>query len=170
MEYIEGDTLGALARARAPQRASALPAPIALRVVARHAAPGCTPRTSSATTTASRSSLVHRDVSPQNMLVGVDGIARITDFGVARAASRLTATRVGQLKGKIAYMAPEQAPGVEDVDRARRRVLGGVVLWEVLAPQAPVQGRERGGDAVACDDRARAAVARRGASRAQGYQ
>ena len=55
--------------------------------------------------------LVHRDVSPQNILVGIDGTARITDFGVARAATRLSSTRAGQLKGKLAYMAPEQARG-----------------------------------------------------------
>ena len=77
--------------------------------------------------------LVHRDVSPQNVLVGLDGICRITDFGVARAASRLSATRVGQLKGKIAYMAPEQAMGKSDIDRRADVFAGGIVLWEVLA-------------------------------------
>ena len=76
---------------------------------------------------------MHRDVSPQNVLVGVDGIARITDFGVARAASRLTATRVGQLKGKIAYMAPEQAAGEESLDRRADVFAAGIVVWEELA-------------------------------------
>jgi serine/threonine-protein kinase len=67
------------------------------------------------------------------VLVGVDGLTRITDFGVARAATRLTATRVGQLKGKIAYMAPEQATGAVDVDRRADVFSSGIVLWEVLA-------------------------------------
>jgi serine/threonine protein kinase len=52
--------------------------------------------------------VVHRDVSPQNVLVGVDGIARVTDFGIAKAAARIARTAVGQLKGKAAYMSPEQ--------------------------------------------------------------
>jgi serine/threonine-protein kinase len=76
--------------------------------------------------------LVHRDVSPQNILVGVDGIARITDFGVARASSRLTSTRVGQLKGKLAYMAPEQAAG-DDLDRRADVFSAGILIWETLA-------------------------------------
>src|SRR5580704_13437939 len=52
--------------------------------------------------------IVHRDVSPQNLLVGVDGLARVIDFGVAKAAGRLQTTSDGAIKGKVAYMAPEQ--------------------------------------------------------------
>jgi eukaryotic-like serine/threonine-protein kinase len=75
--------------------------------------------------------IVHRDVSPQNILVGADGSARVLDFGVAKAAGRLQTTRDGQLKGKIAYMPPEQlsgAPVTKQVD-----IYGAsVVLWEAL--------------------------------------
>ncbi len=75
--------------------------------------------------------IVHRDVSPQNILVGADGSARVLDFGVAKAAGRLQTTRDGQLKGKIAYMPPEQlsgAPVTKQVD-----IYGtSVVLWEAL--------------------------------------
>jgi serine/threonine protein kinase len=131
MEYIEGDTLARLL-ARAAQRGQRLPVPIALRIAldmlsGLHAAHELRDDAGEAV------QLVHRDVSPQNVLVGVDGIARITDFGVARAASRLTATRVGQLKGKIAYMAPEQAAGDETLDRRADVFAAGIVIWEELA-------------------------------------
>ena len=75
--------------------------------------------------------LVHRDVSPQNILVGVDGVGRITDFGVARAAARITASRPGMIKGKPCYMAPEQARG-EALDRRADVFALGIILWEIL--------------------------------------
>ncbi|MCA9643726.1 MAG: serine/threonine protein kinase [Polyangiaceae bacterium] len=131
MEYIEGDTLARLL-ARAATTAGKIPADIAIRILldmlqGLHAAHELKDEKGQAT------ELVHRDVSPQNILVGMDGVSRITDFGVARAASRLSATRVGQLKGKIAYMAPEQAAGDTRVDRRADIFSAGIVLWEVLA-------------------------------------
>ncbi len=76
--------------------------------------------------------IVHRDVSPHNLLVGLDGFTRVTDFGIAKAAWRAQSTVDGQLKGKLAYMAPEQL-GRGSVDR-RADVFGAaVVLWELLA-------------------------------------
>lgn len=62
---------------------------------------------------------MHRDVSPQNALLGVDGSARITDSGVAKAESKISATRPGQLKGKLAFMAPEQLRNASSVDARR---------------------------------------------------
>ncbi len=76
--------------------------------------------------------IVHRDVSPQNILVGVDGVARVVDFGVAKAASRAQSTRDDQIKGKLAYMAPEQISR-KMVDRRADVYAAGVVLWEALA-------------------------------------
>ncbi len=75
--------------------------------------------------------LVHRDVSPQNVLVGIDGLARLADFGIARAAARLTHTEPGTLKGKLAYMAPESARG-EPSDRRADVFCAGIMLWECL--------------------------------------
>ena len=75
--------------------------------------------------------IIHRDISPQNVMVGADGIARVVDFGVAKAAGRLQETREGQLKGKIRYMAPEQLKRGE-LDRAADIYAASVVLWESL--------------------------------------
>jgi serine/threonine-protein kinase len=75
--------------------------------------------------------IVHRDVSPQNVIVDTDGHARVVDFGIAQAEGKLSMTREGEIKGKLAYMAPEQLRG-EEVDR-RADVYGvGVMLWELL--------------------------------------
>jgi serine/threonine-protein kinase len=131
MEYIEGDTLARLL-ARAASSGKKLPVSIALRI-AIDMLSGLNAAHDLHDDQNQPVNLVHRDVSPQNVLVGQDGIARITDFGVARAASRLTATRVGQLKGKIAYMAPEQAAGSEELDRRADVFSSGIVIWEALA-------------------------------------
>jgi serine/threonine-protein kinase len=86
--------------------------------------------------------IVHRDVSPQNVLVGVDGVPRVLDFGVAKAAGRLQTTREGQLKGKLAYMAPEQLQGT--VSRAADIYSASVVLWEALTGKRMFDGESEG--------------------------
>jgi serine/threonine protein kinase len=75
--------------------------------------------------------IVHRDVSPQNILVGVDGVPRVLDFGVAKAVGRLQTTREGQMKGKLAYMAPEQLHG-SLATRQTDVYAAAVVTWEAL--------------------------------------
>jgi len=75
--------------------------------------------------------IVHRDVSPQNVIVGVDGVARLIDFGIAKATGNATMTRDGQVKGKVAYMAPEQLRS-EPVDCRADIYAAAVVLWEML--------------------------------------
>jgi serine/threonine protein kinase len=76
--------------------------------------------------------IVHRDVSPQNILVGADGSSRVLDFGIAKATGRATqVTREGQLKGKFAYMAPEQITNVR-VTRQSDIFAASIVLWEAL--------------------------------------
>lgn len=76
--------------------------------------------------------LIHRDVSPHNLLVGTDGVGRLTDFGIAKSDERYTMTRPGQLKGKLSYMAPEQLAHEDALDRRVDVFAAGVVLWEAL--------------------------------------
>jgi serine/threonine protein kinase len=86
--------------------------------------------------------VVHRDVSPHNVLVGTDGVARVLDFGVAKAAGRVQTTREGQLKGKLAYMAPEQIRGA--VTRVTDVYAASVVLWEALTGTRLFRGDHEG--------------------------
>lgn len=76
--------------------------------------------------------LVHRDVSPQNVMISFEGSVKVIDFGIARALGRLGDTNSSSLKGKLGYMAPEQARG-EAVDRRADIFSLGVVLWECVA-------------------------------------
>ncbi|WP_394837045.1 serine/threonine protein kinase [Pendulispora rubella] len=88
-------------------------------------------------------SLVHRDVSPQNVLVGVDGVARVLDFGIAKATGRLRTTQHGELKGKLAYMAPEQLLG-EETTRQVDIYAASVCLWEALTGRRLFSGNNEG--------------------------
>ena len=87
--------------------------------------------------------IVHRDVSPQNVLVGIDGQSRVLDFGVAKAAGRLQTTRDGKLKGKLAYMSPEQLRG-KAIDRRTDVFAASTVLWEALSGRRLFRGDNEG--------------------------
>jgi serine/threonine-protein kinase len=88
--------------------------------------------------------IVHRDVSPQNILVGRDGVARVLDFGVAKAAARVHSTQGAKIKGKLRYMSPEQVGG-SGVDRRTDVFAAGVVLWESLAGRRLFDSKEGAG-------------------------
>lgn len=76
--------------------------------------------------------VVHRDVSPQNIVLTWDGQVKLVDFGIARATNRATQTQGQQLKGKFAYMAPEQAEGTMELDGRADVFAMGIVLWEMI--------------------------------------
>src|SRR5947207_1612886 len=78
--------------------------------------------------------IVHRDVSPSNIIVTYDGATKLLDFGVAKTAASTVKTRTGTLKGKISYMSPEQARGAA-IDRRSDIFSLGVVLWEMVTIQ-----------------------------------
>jgi serine/threonine-protein kinase len=137
MEYVEGTSLSRLLRTLA-KRGERLPIGVALRIFADtlaglHAAHELTGPDGEPL------HLIHRDISPHNILVGADGVARITDFGIARAESRLATTRTGSLKGKVMYMAPEQIRS-EPLDRRTDLYAAGAVLWEELTGERMVRG------------------------------
>jgi len=129
MEYVHGETLATLldlARARD----ELVPVPVAVTLLAGvlhglHAAH------EAVDDRGAELRLVHRDVSPQNVLVGQDGVPRVLDFGVAKAIGRLRTTPSGEIKGKLAYIAPEQLCGAE-VDRRADVYGASAVLWETL--------------------------------------
>jgi serine/threonine-protein kinase len=129
MEYVQGETLAHLTRL-AEDKGQTLPPRVACAIVVDlldglHAAHDAKDERGTPLT------IVHRDVSPQNVMVGRDGTARVLDFGVAKAASRVQTTREGQVKGKFAYMAPEQVMR-HHVDRRVDIFAASIVLWEAL--------------------------------------
>jgi eukaryotic-like serine/threonine-protein kinase len=129
MEYVEGGSLSSLVRA-ARRRGQRLPTNVSLRIVmdmlaglqATHDCRGSDGRSLG---------LVHCDVSPQNVLVGFDGNARITDFGIARALA-FAREDDGLIKGKMAYLAPEQLVAGATITQRVDLFSAGVVLWELL--------------------------------------
>lgn len=137
LDFVDGDTLSGLLRATL-KRGEQVPFPIAARILhdaltglhAAHELRGDDGRPLE---------LVHRDFSPQNILVGVDGIARLTDFGIAKALGNINATATGIVKGKVGYMSPEQARG-QDLDRRSDVWAAGVVAWELLAGKRLFRG------------------------------
>lgn len=127
MELVVGCALSALVREQRKNN-TRVPIPIAVEIAAQ-AAQGLDDAHEAVTPTGLHLGIVHRDVSPQNILVGVDGRARVTDFGIARAMLRRTSTQAGELKGKFAYFSPEQAHG-RTVDRRSDVFALGIVAWE----------------------------------------
>ncbi len=128
MERLDGASLASIDKAL--RRASAPMTPKEAIAIAMQLARGLH-HVHTATDDGEPLSVVHRDVSPHNVMITTDARAVLIDFGVARAASRLTRTRTGLLKGKAAYMAPEHVRG-EDTDARADQFAWGAVVWELL--------------------------------------
>jgi serine/threonine-protein kinase len=141
MEYVQGESLAKLLGTM-HKRGGSIPYKIVASIIAGvlyglHAAHEATDERGQPL------SIVHRDVSPQNVLVGVDGVARVLDFGVAKAAGRMQATREGEIKGKLAYMPPEQMKGAS-MDRRTDVYAAAVVFWEALTARRLFDGEHAG--------------------------
>ena len=137
MEYVHGESLSRLL-SNARKVGTPVPIPIVVTVLADvlhglHAAHEATGEDGAPLR------LIHRDVSPQNILVGADGVTRVVDFGIAKAVGQGTITRDGPLRGKIPYMAPEQLLR-RAIDRRVDVYAAGVVLWEALAGRRLFEG------------------------------
>ncbi|MCC6897445.1 MAG: protein kinase [Polyangiaceae bacterium] len=141
MEYIHGEALSKLIRS-ARRQGELVPPRVAVAIMAG-ALHGLHAAHEAKSEQGVPLNLVHRDISPQNILVGTDGAPRVLDFGVAKAAARVTSTRDGQMKGKVAYMAPEQLRG-KGVDRRSDVFASGIVLWETLTGRRLFDGDDPG--------------------------
>ncbi len=130
MEYVHGESLSRLIKAAAAAK-EPIPVPIVVAIVA-DALEGLHAAHEARGAAGEPLLVVHRDVSPQNILVGADGVSTVADFGIAKAAGRLAEkfSVHETVKGKAGYMAPEQVRGV--VDRRSDLYALGVVLWEAL--------------------------------------
>jgi len=137
MEYVDGDSLARVLRTLG-KKSARLPLPLVGTIISQllyglhavHESKGTDGR---------HLGLVHRDVSPDNVLIGRDGMARVLDFGIAKAAEHGRRTQAGRVKGKIAYMAPEQLRGA-DPDRRLDVYAASAVLWECLAGRRLFEG------------------------------
>jgi serine/threonine-protein kinase len=125
MEYVKGQTLKDIIRTQAPlsqDKAIHIVRQIAEALVHAHA-----------------NNIIHRDIKPQNILIAPDGRAKVTDFGIARAASSATVTHTGDIVGSVHYLSPEQAKGSQTTEQSDIYSLG-IILYELIAGRLPYDG------------------------------
>jgi len=137
MEWVEGESLHTVIAEAGKRRA--IPPEMAVRIIA-DAAAGLHAAHELKDENGAPRSVVHRDISPHNILIGTNGVVKLVDFGVARSVGRVSeATRAGQLKGKFGYMSPEQARG-KPVDRRSDLFALGIVLFELTTSRRLFRG------------------------------
>jgi serine/threonine-protein kinase len=131
LEYVHGEALSSLCRIQAKQKKDHVPLEIAATIMHDVLSGLCAVH--EATDEKGRPlGLVHRDISPPNIVVGADGYSRILDFGIAKALEHIEESMPNRLKGKIGYMSPEQIRG-EGATQSSDVFASGVILWELLA-------------------------------------
>lgn len=125
MEYVKGQTLKDIIRTQAPLQPER-----AIRIVRQ---------IGEALAHAHTNNIIHRDIKPQNILMTLDGRAKVTDFGIARAASSATLTHTGDIVGSVHYLSPEQAKGAQTTEQSDIYSLG-IILYELIAGKVPYDG------------------------------
>ncbi len=137
MEYIHGEDLGRVMR-KAWSAGQWIARPLAIRIVASACEGLYYAHTRTDPESGRPLKVVHRDISPQNILISFDGSVKLVDFGIAKAADQVGLTKSGAIKGKFAYMAPEQAAGKVLDHRADIFAIG-LVLYELLTGVRPLK-------------------------------
>jgi serine/threonine-protein kinase len=130
MEYVEGQSLESIAK-RLSREGRRMPPRLAARIVA-DALAGLRYAHEFADYDGTPLDIVHRDISPHNVLLQYEGAVKLVDFGIAKVSDRATSTETGIIKGKVAYMAPEQVVSPHTVDRRVDIFAAGLVLHELL--------------------------------------
>ena len=139
MEYIHGKDLRVLAR-KAKERNLPLPLEYALYIVCRICS-GLDYSHSLKDVQGNPLELIHRDISPQNILITYQGEVKIVDFGIAKAAKRTADTKEGLIKGKVSYMSPEQASG-KPIDNRSDIFSTGILLYEMVTGERMFEGSD----------------------------
>ncbi|RMH43382.1 MAG: serine/threonine protein kinase, partial [Deltaproteobacteria bacterium] len=130
MEYLAGMSLSTFAKKAQQRVPGGLPVDLCLSLCAQACA-GLHYAHERTTPDGQPLNIIHRDISPQNLVVSFEGVLKIVDFGIAKAELRATKTRSGTIKGKFAYMSPEQCLG-KPLDRRTDIFALGTILWELL--------------------------------------
>jgi serine/threonine protein kinase len=131
LDYVEGEALSTLCRTQAKEKRDRISVPIAVGIM-QDVLHGLSAIHEATDEKGRALDLVHRDISPPNVLIGVDGVARVLDFGIAKALQHLDDSLTGRPMGKMGYMSPEQIQG-ERLTQRSDVFSAGIVFWELLA-------------------------------------